>query len=246
MKKGAKKSKRPAKKAKDTPEEPPPSDAAGIAGGPANNSRTLFSELPQPVKSWDGMFDLYQEKDGSFRAEFGRDTAPLSLLLLWKIDIPERDISFALMLVAESEAESPTLDRFIAERLRSAVSADIQKLMTPGTTDAERKKARRTLQRLFTTSLSALELRGKRDAHKSTATVTYNAADGIPRTVPLSWALLECGRALVQETQDLPSKRDLRERVKSDFPGVDTFSVPQWSASFKDAGLSALPRADDW
>ena len=246
MKKTVKKTKRPATKAKITGSEPQPSNIAGLAGGSINSARTLFSDLPRPIKSWDGMFDLYQESDGSFRAEFGRETAPLSLLLQWKIDSRERDTSFALMLIAGVDAKSPACDRLIVERLRAAVSADVLKLITPGMPDAERKKAKRTLQRLFTASLSALELRGKREAHKSAATVTYNAADGISRTVPLAWALLECGRAFVQETQDLPSKRDLRERVESNFPSADKFSDSQWSALFNEAGLSALPRADDW
>ena len=241
---------------------------------------SLFTDMPQPAKRLGDLFDLYQERDGSFRAEFGAATAPLSLLLAWKIDTQERDLVAALFLIADSnirklnpnEVEVPApigpslfvrsnsgdvisavsrlkglaaLFHIIVSRFGDAMGADLQTLVDPANQNLERDKARRSLIRRFTTAVEALHRRGRGKPHRATAAVTYNAADGLPRTMPLAWAILEIAREMVQEKQELPSKRSLRIRVESRFPERE-YSTAQWAASFKEAGLASLERADNW
>ena len=59
--------------------------------------------LPPRTIDLDGLFTLYPQPDGSYRAEFGRGTAPREIALRWKVNDAEVDLSFVLLIVAKRE-----------------------------------------------------------------------------------------------------------------------------------------------
>lgn len=61
--------------------------------------KTMLSGEP-PLKSWPGLFDLYLNADGSFRAELGSKTAPRSLSLNWKVSPEEGGLAKALIFLS--------------------------------------------------------------------------------------------------------------------------------------------------
>jgi hypothetical protein len=61
----------------------------------------------EPIKRFDGLFDLYQDEDGSYRCEFGKDTSPIELSLRWKLTQEETALIQVLVSVASGMAEMP-------------------------------------------------------------------------------------------------------------------------------------------
>ncbi|MFZ4764337.1 MAG: hypothetical protein ACOYMN_05240 [Roseimicrobium sp.] len=65
----------------------------------------------KPVKSWPGLFDLYENQDGTFRAELGASLAQRSTQLQWKLNHHEDKLARALCALAcgFAEFESPDI-----------------------------------------------------------------------------------------------------------------------------------------
>ena len=238
----------------------------------------LFSYGPQPVNDFSGLFDLYEEPDGCFRAELGRKTAPFFRQLSWKLKESEAALSYALMLLtggiheltlpeipapiqlvpfgrsniyqihaaATKVAAFADFYRDLIKKLHAAIGEDYTSLADEETPSAARQKAKKRLKSQFSHVLEALEKKSSRKAHSGTSQVGAEMSDGTKQDMPLAWIILVNAREYVAKTQKIPTKRDLRKRIESLYFDAKAFSAAQWAASFKEAGLADLERADNW
>jgi hypothetical protein len=63
--------------------------------------KTILSEAREtPLKTWPGLFDLYQNSDGTFRAELGPVTSRRSRDLYWKVTTVEGGLAAALIALS--------------------------------------------------------------------------------------------------------------------------------------------------
>ena len=186
-----------------------------------------------------------RRKDGTFRAELNGRCAQRSLLLQYKIDEDERDLVFALLLMGSAGQNQDSAEinaewhRLIGERFSSALGSDVRVLADSQAKAAERLAARKSALRVFKTALDALEKRGRRPVHKSSAHHKYTAGDGLPREMPAAWVAIEVAREMVEANHELPDKRDVRQRVEKLLGR--TLTDQSWTTIFADAGLEDLP-----
>lgn len=62
-----------------------------------STGKTILSHLSQPVKKFSDLFDLYENPDGTFRAELGPRTLRRSHALHWKLSPIEGDLARAMI-----------------------------------------------------------------------------------------------------------------------------------------------------
>lgn len=240
--------------------------------------KTLLSGEP-PFKSWPGLFNLYQNADGTFRAELGSKTAPRSQSLNWKVSPEEGGLADALICLvagltkltlpdipapqhfvpfgsnlAEVHHAAMTLQgisEFIATAITKPLSAAFEKELTilssASTSQAQRAKAKRTLQRRFTNALEAIEMKAGHQAHGNTAAVECPLASGENQRMPLAWVAIQCAREFVEANQRLPTKGELQRVVEARFPN-DAAGLAEntWRQVWKDAALDSLPKGEPW
>jgi hypothetical protein len=241
--------------------------------------KTILSEAGDTLlKSWPGMFDLYQNPDGAYRAELGNKTAPREVRLRWKIDAVEWELAKALILLSgemptisydipapkslipfggsniievhaaaqKVKANANMLSMFIIDPLRTSLADEVKRLADPVSTQAQRTKAKRTLQQRFIKALDAIEKKGDRKAHGNTAAIECHFENGKTRKMPLAWAAIQIARELVESTQNLPTKGEVQRRLESLFPDSKGLSEAKWRQAWKDAALDSLPHDEAW
>lgn len=205
-------------------------------------STILSDALPKPLKSWQGTFDLYQNPDGSFRAEFGAELVRLEWGLRWKLDPAERQLAGALIMLPGCLRESPAaFIVHVACQLNEVLGSDIAILANSDFSKELRRKARKRITKKLDRALDGLENKSRRKSHGSAITLEMNGGEK-----QLAWVVLEHARRLVETTQDLPTKGQVKQSVISAFPMAESVSTAQWASAFKEAGLAELQRIGVW
>lgn len=205
-------------------------------------STILSEQVPKPLRSWPGLFDLHQNADGSVRAELGAELIRRELRLRWKLSSNEGELALALMMLAHLSAEMP--DKFlalIANKFRDTLGDDIRTLSTTGESMPAKSKARKNIEKAIRHALDAVENKNARKAHGSAIVFEFY---GDKR--PLAWFVIEQARRLVETTQQLPTKNEVRESIIAAYEKSADVSSAQWADAFKEAGLASLERVATW
>ena len=129
--------------------------------------------------------------------------------------------------------------------ISDAIASDLAILRDFKGAVSQRKKAKKNINLLLRGAVDSLFLGADNQPHASSAQVLCKMEDGKERKVLLAWLILQLAPTLVQTTQALPSKKELRDYVVSRYPDAE-FSDAKWTKAFKDAGLASLDRSGKW
>lgn len=205
-------------------------------------STILSEQVPKPLKSWPGLFELHQNPDGSFRVELGVELIRRELRLRWKLSANEGELALALMMLAHLSADMP--EKFLAlmaSKIRDSFGDDLKTLSTTGESMPAKSRARKNIEKVIRHALDAVENKGTRRSHGSAIAFEFYGDER-----PLAWFVIEHARKLVETNQRLPSKGEVRESIKGAQAASGRVSSAQWAAAFKEAGLASLERAGTW
>jgi hypothetical protein len=204
--------------------------------------KTLFSDLPKPLKSWPELFDLHQNTDGSFRVELSGELSRRELRLRWKLSANDGELILALGMLALLPADvSDEFLALIANKFSESLGDDLKTLCANGESMRAKSRARKNVEKAIKYALDALEKKGIRKAHGSATVFEIQG-----REMPLAWVVIEQTRMLIETTQRLPTKREVRGSIMAVYERAADVSSAQWAAAFKEAGLASLERAATW
>lgn len=205
-------------------------------------STILSEQLPKPLKSWPGLFELHQNLNGSFRVELGAELIRRELRLRWKLSANEGELAIALIMLANLSADMP--EKFLAlmaNKIRDSFGDDLKTLSTTSESMPAKSRARKNIEKVIRHALDALENKGARKAHGSAIVFEFYGDER-----PLAWFVIEQARRLVETTQQLPTKNEVRESIIAAYEKAADVSSAQWAAAFKEAGLASLERVSTW
>lgn len=224
----------------------------------------------KPIKEWPGLFSLYRNADGSFRAEFGAETLIREWALRWKLD--EREIALATALgwlsagVAELDlVKVPELVHYFpfggsnaheihraAQDLRSKAGICLLLLNKLTSAFGDDLKTITNSNRPRSERFSAKKKIERRVGHALDAMIAKGSRKTHGRattrrasfgTAPLAWFTLEATRKLVEKKHELPTKGQVKAVLMKSDKELSRVSTSQWAEAFKDAGLATLPRS---
>ena len=226
-----------------------------------------------PLKHLGGLFELYQRPDGTHLAMLTAKSQRLSDSL-WYGFGPKSPLSMSIKAAhalanawrLDNESDS-WLDELIADEtkpfeklsqehknqmLRKAVLGHnaalwlgeiFARCLVPNfAPKANRGKDSKVAKKMMNEVMDCLIL-GRAQLHRGKAHATI---ENTGYEVPLPWLALELARRFSEEHQELPSKRELRNRMESCDPRLRKIKGPTWAKILREAGLSDLERSPTW
>ncbi|HAL72741.1 MAG TPA: hypothetical protein DCP71_13325 [Verrucomicrobiales bacterium] len=160
-----------------------------------------------------------------------------------KLDIAENQLATAFLMIGAYSTNLPEqYANLVVRHFNDVLGNDINIMLSNDHPGEVRAKARNKITKLIVKALDGLEKKGERKSHGSA--ITLEMADGKKQL--LAWVILEHARKLVEATQELPTKGQIKQSVITAFPTTQSVSSAQWAKAFKDAGLANLQRIGKW
>lgn len=211
---------------------------------------------------FDGLFNLWELDDGTFRAELGDETFYIAGQLERQQPPTQAALSMALSLLPSTpgikirltQPRSPqyyipichALMRCqnLLQRMSDEIGSDLEILTDHSETKTSRLKAKKRLHLAFDDAIEQLFLGEDYKPHDRKKMVPYTFEDGTEKKVSLAWLILRLAPSLVEQTQALPTKKALRKYVVERYPAAK-LSDGTWTKAWKEAG-DFLPEHRNW